>query len=184
MEASHFAEFRQAIEKANVKSPKIKFSSSSAEIVSSPDIRKIVDLIVLLFFSVVFLFYSPLLILSLIAFVLFWHRLYLNFRGICSLLIDFTDETVTVKNKIFLINAGRQLWGIKKRNKFSAIKELSLKESSLIDKLGYTQSKNRYILYLETYKDPPIAINEFKKEEDARTITSLLQKFLIPKEKL
>ena len=184
METLSFSDFRTEIEKTGITNPKIKFDNHLVIVIARPDFSDLIDLLTTLLLSFLFLLNTILIIVSLPCFVLFWHRLFLNFKGCGIIKIDFDEKTITAKNRFFLINLVRKVFGITTKNKFSSLKEISYTESSLIDKLGYLRFKKRYYLFLETVKDAPIAISQFEKEKDARIIEVILKKFLLSKEKI
>jgi hypothetical protein len=154
MEALNYSDFREEIEKIGLRNPIIKFKNSSVKIITLPDFNDLIDLVILLLFSSLFVVDSSLLILSLICFALFWYRLYTNFIGFDIFQIDFNTKTINTRNRIFLINIIRKIFGISTENKFSAIKEISYKESPLLDKLGFIRVKSRYLFYWKPSKIP------------------------------
>ena len=184
MGALSFSDFREEVEKIGLRNPTIKFKNHTLKIITLPDFNDLIDLIILLLLSSSFVVSSSLLILSLICFTLFWYRLYTNFIGFDIFQIDFNTKTINTRNRIFLINIIRKVFGISTENKFSSIKEISYKESPLLDKLGFIRVKNRYLLLLETFKDPPIAISQFKNEKEIEKIMSILKKFVLNKEEI
>lgn len=179
-----FSDFRNEVEKTSFTNPKIKFDSHSITVIARPDLSDLTDLFIILIFSFLFLLKTILLVISVPCFVLFWHRLFVNFKGCGIFRIDFVLETINIKNRLVFINVARRIFGITTENRFSSIKEISYTENSLIDKLGYLRFKKRYILFLETFKDIPIAISQFEREKDVKAIVSILKKFLLSKEKI
>lgn len=184
MNLTSFSDFKEEIMKMGITNPRIEFNNKTIKVIAQPDIYDLSDLTLALFFSSLFLFSDILLIPSIICFILFGHRLFLNFKGCGIFTIDFDTKTITAKNRFFLINLVRKVFGITCKNQFSSVKQISYTDKSLIDKLGYLRFTKRYFLFLETYKDIPIAISQFNKEEDAKTIVSILRKFLLNKEKI
>jgi hypothetical protein len=184
MEVSSFSDFRKEIEKSDLKKSIIDLGNYTFKIVTPFDFSDLIDLVMLLLFSSVFLLYSSLLVISILSFSLFWHRLYINFRGIGILKIDFMAKKITIKNRVFIINILRKIFEINPENKFNSIKEIRYEESSLMDKLGFIQLKKTYLLLIETFKDTPVAVSRFESEEDVKTLTSILKKFLLTEEKI
>jgi|KBSSwiStaDraftv2_1062776.scaffolds.fasta_scaffold493756_2 hypothetical protein len=184
MGAASFSDFEEEIKKIGLRNPIVKFENRSLKIITTPDFNDIMDLIILLTFSFTFIIDNSLLILSLICFSLFWYRLYTNFIGFDIFQIDFNTNTINTRNRIFLINFIRKVFGIRAENKFSDIKEIGYKENPLLDKLGFIRIRKRYFLLLETIKDPPIAISQFKDEKEIEKIIFILKKFILNKEKI
>lgn len=184
MEVSNFSDFKEEIEKSGLKKSILEFGNYTLKITTPFDFNDLLDILILLLLSTVFLFSSTLLFVSFLCFLLFWHRLFLNFRGIGIFKIDFTTKTVRIKNRIFIINILRKFFGVKSENKFNAIKEIRYEESSLMDKLAFMQSKTTYLLLIETSQDAPIAASRFEKEEDAKIMVLIFEKFLLDKEKI
>lgn len=184
MQVSHFSDFKTEIEKSELKQSSIEFDNYTFKIITPFDFSDLLDLLILLLFSSVFLLSSTLLIISILCFSLFWYRLYINFRGIGILKIDFAEKRIFIKNRIVVITILRKIFGIKSENKFSSIKEIKYEESSLMDKLGFIQQKRTYLLLIETFKDPPVAACRFEKEAHAKILVSIFIKFLFEKEKI
>lgn len=184
MEVSNFSDFKEEIEKSEIKKSILEFGNNTFKITTPFDFNDLLDILILLLLSTVFLFSSTLLFVSLLCFLLFWHRLFMNFRGIGILEVDFTAKTIRIKNRVFIINILRNLFGIKSKNMFTAIKEIRFEESSLMDKLGFIQQKTTYLLLIETFQDAPIAASRFVKEEDAKILVRIFEKFLLDKEKI
>lgn len=184
MEVSNFSKFKEEIEKSGLKKSIFEFGNYTFKITTPFDFSDLLDILILLSLSTVFLFSSTLLFISFLCFLLFWHRLFMNFRGIGIFKVDFTAKTIRIKNRVFIINILRSIFRVKSENKFNTIKEIRYEESSLMDKLGFIQQKTTYLLLIETSQDAPIAASRFEEEEDAKIIVSIFEKFLLDKEKI
>lgn len=179
-----YSDFKEELEKIEFTNHKVTITDESLKIVTMINWGDVLDLIIALLLSSSFLVSTSLLIPSLLCFVLFWHRLYVNFRGIGIVQINFRTTTIVINNRIFLINIFRRIFGIPSKSQFNAVEEISFQESSLMDRLGYLQLTKKYLVLLETTKDAPLAITQFKNEENAKAMVAFLKKIFVAMKKL
>ena len=184
MGISLFISLKEEIDQLSLKKPSVIFKPPLVIFKTNPNIDHFLDLLILLFFSLIFIVSLSLLWLSIIAFAIFWHKMFLNFKGCGRITIDTDAKTITVRNTIPLINLYRKIWGIKKCYNFSSLQNFKAAESSLFDKLGYFEQKKRYFLLMETFSNAPFPVAEFKTREEVVALISILENNLLHKEKI
>ena len=184
MSNSLFSSLKNKIEKLSLKRPAVSFKNHSVILKTKPGINNILDLIILLIFSCVFIINLSLLWLSVIAFAVFCHKLFLNFKG-CNIIIIETDtETIIAKNYIPFITLYRKMWGIRTKHTFSSLKDFSIAENSMFDRLGFLEQREKHFILLETFVSPAFVISELNTREEANALISILKKNLLYKEKI
>lgn len=183
MDIHNLSTFQKEIQEIGFKNPKIKFNSGLIKIVTLPFFDDIIFQLVLWTLSLTFLFNNSLLFPSIIFFGLSCYYFYMNFIGwdICQ--IDFNTKNIYFKNRIFILNLSRKIFGIRSKLAFSDINTLGYKQGTLI-KSGLYLNDNRFYIVLNSKYDPSIIISQFKSEKDAENLASILRKFILPKEKI
>ncbi len=184
MGVTDFSDFQTEIEKKNFKNPKIKFGFQSIKITALPYFNDIFFQIFIWVISIFFLFNNSTLFWGLLVIAISFHFFYTNFIGLNICIIDFTLKTIVFKNRLFILNVIRKIFGTKTEINFSEIKTINFKEGALLDRLRRASLESRYHLLIETYNDPAVIISQFKKEGDAEDIVSLLNKFIINKKNI
>ena len=74
--------------------------------------------------------------------------------------------------------------GIRTKHTFSSLKDFSIAENSMFDKLGFLEQREKYFILLETFVSPPFVISELNTREEANALISILKKNLLYKEKI
>lgn len=177
MTASKFIDFKKELSNTGIKETNMRFQDSTVTLITPINWEDMLDLGIMLLLSFSVFFNTSLLILSAIAFVIFWHRLYMNCRGLGILTINLVERNINIRNRIILINIIRKIFGIKEKHQFSSIIDIRYEDNALIDKLGYLQTR-RFLLLIETHKYPPVSVTQTKNEDEIKKITAFLRKFL------
>ena len=184
MGINSFSDFQTEIEKKSFKNPQIKFGFQSIKIIVLPYFNDVLFQILLWAISIFLLFNNSTLFWGLLIVAISFHFFYTNFIGLNICTIDFTLKTIVFKNRFFLLNIIRKLFGTKTEINFSEIKTINFKEGALLDRFSRASLESRYHILIETYNDPAVIISQFKKEGDAEDIVSLLNKFIINKKNI
>lgn len=184
MEVLNFSDFQKEIQEIRIKNPKFNFDHRSVQIITIPYFFDIFNQILVWFVSIFLALNNSTLFFGVAVFIWTLYFFYTNFIGLGMCLVDFNTKTISFRNRIFLFNIVRRIFSIKQEVKFSDIKKVAYKKGSDLYLSRVSRGTARYYLLLETYKDPAIIISQFKKEEDAEKITSILRKFILHKEKI
>jgi len=179
-----FSDFQKEIEKKDFKNPQIKFGFQSIKITVIPYFNDVLYQILLWAISISLLFNNSTLFWGLLLIAFSFHFFYTNFIGLNICTIDFTLKTVVFKNRFFILNVTRKLFGTKTEINFSEIKIINFKEGALLDRFRRASLESRYHLLIETYNDPAIVVSQFKKEDEAENIALLLNKFILNKKNI
>ena len=183
MEVLHFSDFQQEIISVGLKNPKTTIDFNSVKLAPLPFFNDILGQFFLWGGSCIVFLDPVFLFASLLIFCVSLYFLYFHFIGMNVCRIDFTEKKITIKNRIFIFNWIRNLWGMNQSINFNDIKEIRYQEGKLLDRFRYA-SPTRYLLTIETFLNPSITASQFKKEEEAQKIVTIFKKFILNKEKI
>jgi hypothetical protein len=180
----HFAELQKDLTNQQLKNPAIKVGLHSVRLEGYPFGGDIAWQLFLwtasfiLFSKTEFLFGA---IFILCASLYFFYFLFIGLN-VCT--IDFASKTLHIRNRIFVFNWLRKLFGTRQTILFSELRKIDYKEGFLLDRFNRFAYRSRYLLVIDSLSDAGIIASQFKKEADARKIALILQKFLLINERI